>query len=108
MHMPENGFYYHYKHNPSGSVENYAYEVIGIARHTEIQDAATDKFVIYRKLGQSSYTENGKYMCARPLAMFFETVEKDGKTFPRFQKITDPAIIAKLAAIRDGMYSGGN
>jgi hypothetical protein len=25
--VPEPGFYYHYKHDPNGTVNNYAYEV---------------------------------------------------------------------------------
>ena len=37
--------------------------------------------------------------------MFFDKVEKDGKTLPRFQKITDPEVISKLEKIRDMMYS---
>jgi hypothetical protein len=31
-------------------------------------------------------------------------VTKDGKTFPRFTKITDPATIAELERIREEMY----
>lgn len=98
------GFYYHYKHDPSVSVNNYAYEVIGVARHTELQDPAIDKFVIYRKIDQSDYFENGKYMAVRPLEMFVSTVEKDGKTMPRFTKIHDQDILRKLVEIRDVMY----
>lgn len=33
--VPEVGFYYHYKHDPTGSVNNYAYEVVGVGFHTE-------------------------------------------------------------------------
>ena len=105
MTIPENGFYYHYKHDESKGVDSYAYEVLGCARHTEMQDPETDKFVIYRKLGESSYTENGKYMCARPLEMFNEEVTVDGKTMPRFTKITDEAVIAQLVQIRNKMYN---
>jgi hypothetical protein len=36
--------------------------------------------------------------------MFMEEVTKDGKTFARFQKITDPEIIKKLEEIRSQMY----
>jgi 8-oxo-dGTP pyrophosphatase MutT (NUDIX family) len=31
----EMGFYYHYKHDPEGPVNNYAYEVISVGFHTE-------------------------------------------------------------------------
>ncbi len=33
--IPEKGFYYHYKHDPKKGVEYYAYEVFGVALHTE-------------------------------------------------------------------------
>ena len=33
--VPEPGFYYHYKHNPNGPVNDYAYEVVGVGFHTE-------------------------------------------------------------------------
>ena len=105
MNIPEKGFYYHYKHDPAKGINNYAYEVIGMARHTELQDPAIDKFVIYRKIGESTYFENGKYMGARPLDMFLEDVIVEGQTMPRFTRITDPAVIAELAVIRDRMYN---
>ena len=101
MTEPEKGFYYHYKHDPTGAFNNYAYEVMAVAKHSEIE---TDKFVIYRPIRESEYYENGKYWAARPLAMFMEHVEKDGKRVPRFLKITDENLIAKLAKIRDEMY----
>jgi len=36
--------------------------------------------------------------------MFMEEVTRDGKTFPRFKKITDDAVIAQLETIKDKMY----
>lgn len=33
--IPEKGFYYHYKHDPKGEFNNYAYEVVGLGLHTE-------------------------------------------------------------------------
>jgi len=32
--VPEKAFHYHYKHDPKGEVNNYAYEVIGVGIHT--------------------------------------------------------------------------
>ena len=93
------GFYYHYKHDPSGPVNNYSYEVISVGTHTETHE----KFVIYRSLYQTE-TQGGANYWLRPLAMFMENVTKDGKTFPRFQKITDQAIITELEKIRDDIY----
>lgn len=41
----------------------------------------------------------------RPLEMWMGNVPKDGQAFPRFRKITDPAIIAELEKIKATMYS---
>jgi hypothetical protein len=53
------------------------YEVIDIAHHSETQEA----MVVYRAL----YGEHGLWV--RPVEMFFETIERDGKTFKRFDYI---------------------
>ncbi len=97
--VPEPGLYYHYKHDPKGPVNNYAYEVLGVSSHTE-EDGVW--FVIYRPL----YAEAGVYQASRklgvpcfdsrPVEMWLEEVEKDGVKIPRFRKITDPETIAKL------------
>lgn len=55
------------------------YEVIGIAKHSETQE----ELVIYKAL----YGE-GK-LWARPKKMFLETITREGKTFPRFEYISD-------------------
>ena len=69
MQEPEIGRYRHYK--------NKDYDVIGIANHTETME----KYVVYRAL-------YGTYeLWVRPLAMFMEMVELNGKSVPRFQKI---------------------
>lgn len=108
--VPEVGFYYHYKHDSSGVVNNYAYEVLGVGFHTE-DDARPGEahFLIYRPLYESSVYTASKALnipCfdARPLEMWMENVTKEGKTFPRFQKITDPKIIAELEKVRSEMY----
>ena len=108
--VPEPGFYYHYKHDPNGAINNYAYEVIGIGFHTE-DDArpGEEHFLVYRPLYEASVYKASKELgiaCFdnRPLEMWMAEVEKDGRKFPRFQKITDPAIIAELEKVRVGMY----
>lgn len=117
--IPEKGFYYHYRHDQSGAVNNCAYEVLGTAFNTESKGAGVhsdspedffeDEVVVYRPLYESSIVYNtGKRFWYRPVKMFFESVTKDEKTFPRFRKITDPAVIAELVAIRDRMYSDSN
>ena len=102
---PERGFYYHYKHDPNGSVNNYAYEVMGVGHHTEKECRPEDThMVVYRPLYKAYVYKNGKMFDIRPLDMFIENVTKEGKTFPRFQKITDSGTIRTLEQIRDEMY----
>lgn len=52
--VPELGFYYHYKHDASGDVYNYAYEVVGVGAHTEEDDVF---FVVYRPLYKTAMDE---------------------------------------------------
>lgn len=63
------GRYQHYKGND--------YEVIGVAQHSETREW----LVVYRAL----YGERGLWV--RPLQMFLEMVEIDGKPVPRFKWI---------------------
>lgn len=98
MNIPEKGFYYHYKHNPSIFFDH-SYEILGLSKNTE-----DDSFsVVYRPLYKNDWYEKCDFS-NRPLEMFMENVEKNDQAIPRFQKITDPEIIAKLVKIRDEMY----
>ena len=63
------GIYEHFKGN--------RYELLEIATHSE----TLEKMVVYKAL----YGEFGIWV--RPLSMWTETVERDGKTFPRFRYI---------------------
>lgn len=63
------GRYRHYKGN--------FYEVIDIARHSEIEE----ELVVYRKL----YGDHSLWV--RPLAMFVEHVLVNGQQIPRFEWI---------------------
>ncbi|WP_457857623.1 DUF1653 domain-containing protein [Psychrobacter pulmonis] len=63
------GIYRHYK----GSL----YQVLHTAQHSETEEL----LVVYRCL----YGEYGVWV--RPLSMFVETVEVDGKEIPRFELI---------------------
>ena len=67
MELITGGIYRHFKGN--------RYKVLGTAKHSE----TLETMVIYRAL----YGEHGVWV--RPLAMFTETVERDGKVFPRFE-----------------------
>lgn len=53
------------------------YEVLGVARHSETEE----ELVVYRAL----YGDFGLWV--RPVSMWNETVERDGKTFSRFTYI---------------------
>ena len=63
------GKYRHFKGNE--------YEVLAIAKHSE----TLEEMVVYRAL----YGEHGVWV--RPISMWNETVERDGKSFPRFTYI---------------------
>ena len=65
----EPGRYRHFKGNE--------YEVIGIARHSE----TCEPMVIYRAL----YGDGGLW--CRPASMWNETVDREEKTYKRFEKI---------------------
>ena len=61
-----------YRHFKGGE-----YEVIGVARHSETQEA----LVVYRPL----YNDSGLWV--RPHAMFFGSVEVDGRQLRRFERL---------------------
>ena len=63
------GRYRHFKGNE--------FEVIGIARHSETEEP----MVVYKAL----YGEGGVWV--RPAEMWNEIIERNGKTFRRFEKI---------------------
>ncbi|HVW82608.1 MAG TPA: DUF1653 domain-containing protein [Candidatus Paceibacterota bacterium] len=106
--VPQIGFYYHYKHDPAGAFNNYAYEVVGIGHHTEDDCEERDRFlVVYRPLYEAFVYKNGRMFDVRPLSMFMEEVEKEGKRFPRFAKIADPAVLRQLEELREKMYPPG-
>jgi len=63
---------------PLGTYEHYKgkkYKVISVARHSE----TLEKLVVYKQL----YGDGGLWI--RPLAMFTELVEVNGKKVPRFR-----------------------
>ena len=65
------GKYRHFKGNE--------YEVLGTATHSE----TLEEMVVYRAL------YGGKDLWVRPVSMWNETLEKDGKTVKRFEFIGD-------------------
>ena len=65
------GIYKHFKGN--------LYEVIDVARHSETEEL----FVVYKPM----YGDRQTWI--RPLAMFDETIERDGRTMKRFQAVNE-------------------
>jgi hypothetical protein len=63
------GKYQHYKGK--------FYEVLGVAKHSE----TLEDLVVYKKL----YDDGGLWV--RPLGMFLENVEVEGKIMPRFKYV---------------------
>lgn len=104
--MPERGFYYHYKHDPEASFNNYTYEVMGVGHHSESDCRPEDQhLVVYRPLYKDAFVyRNGKMFDVRPLGMFMESVTKDGVEKSRFTKIEDTDVIEKLKELREEMY----
>lgn len=64
--MIKKGIYQHFK--------GQKYEVLDVATHSE----TGEQYVVYKAL----YGDFGTWI--RPLEMFTETIERDGKTFLRF------------------------
>ena len=63
-----------YRHNKSGRL----YQVLGVALETENDET----LVIYKPLYKAEYE-----LFARAYKMFTETVEIDGRSAPRFERI---------------------
>ncbi len=107
--LPKPGYYYHFKHDPAGPINNYAYYIYGVGHHTEDGCAQDDAFMqVYRPLYEDSYAyRNGGLFDLRPLRMFFEPAQRDGRAVSRFTRITDPGVIARLAEIKARLYPAG-
>jgi hypothetical protein len=69
-----------YKHYKGGR-----YEVIGVAKHSE----TLEKLVVYKHLDDGG-------LWVRPLAMFSELVEVDGKKVPRFKHVICKTVRRRL------------
>ena len=78
---------------------------MGVGHHTEDDSRPEDvNMVVYRPLYEAFVYKNGKMFDLRPLDMWMGDIEKEGKTFPRFSRITDSDVISKLDAVRKEMY----
>jgi len=105
--VPTLGFYYHFKHDPEGPINNHAYELIGvgIGQDSERVDA------VYRKLYDDDTYERPdgfRFLCLRSLRSWMGEVAVGDTHVPRFQRITDPRWISALTRIRNEMYGRQN
>jgi len=77
--FPPIGIYEHYKSTPEA--KRY-YQVLGFANHTESHEI----LVVYLPLYLDP-RHSGPILQARPLSMFVEEIEINGKLLPRFRFI---------------------
>jgi hypothetical protein len=102
---PEPGYYYHYKHDSNGPLNNYAYYIYGVGHHTEDDCRPEDAFMqVYRPLYDAYAYRNGRMFDLRPLYMFYKPANLNGNEVQRFTRITDPKLISELQAIKARMY----
>jgi hypothetical protein len=78
----ESGYYKHFKGN--------IYQVIAVGKHSE----TTEEMVVYRGLYDSPHGYGAVWI--RPVVMFLETIERDGKTMRRFAPISSEEAIETL------------
>jgi len=109
--FPVEGFYYNHKHDPEKGIRDHAYYICGVGFHTERNCRPEDASMgVYQPLYESAPVYEASLEMGvptfdlRPLAMLMETVPKEVEEVPRFQKITDPQVIAELQAVRKEMY----
>lgn len=104
--LSEPGYYYHFKHDPDGPINNYAYYIYGVGHHTEDDCRPEDAFMqVYRPLYEKAYAyRNGGLFDLRPLRMFYQSAQWKGREVRRFTKITDQAVIAELGIIKTRLY----
>ncbi|MDB5254677.1 MAG: hypothetical protein JWL92_53 [Candidatus Nomurabacteria bacterium] len=98
MSIPEPGFYYHYKHDELKGFNHYAYELTSIGMHSE----DSTLMVVYYPLYKTDIAPANCFV--RPIDLFFDEVEYEGKILPHFTKIIDSEIILKLTEIKNTLY----
>lgn len=75
--MLKPGRYRHFKGNE--------YQVLEVAKHSE----TLEEYVVYRALYCQSGGEGGGGLWVRPLSMFVEEIEREGRKQPRFALIEE-------------------
>ena len=97
---------HHFKHDPAGPTNSYAYYIYGVGHHTEDDCRPEDAFMqVYRPLYEEAYAyRHGGLFDLRPLHMFFQPAEWQGRIVPRFTRVVDPDVIGQLERIKARMY----
>lgn len=105
--IPLLGFYYHFKHDPKGEINNGVYEFVDLK-----YDSLDEEWkAVYRSLSaDDKLYQLGHFEYTQPLKRFLGEVEvrvgkgKKTKMVPRFTKIEDRRIIGILQGLRSVMY----
>lgn len=97
---PELGYYYRYQHDSSGAFNNYAYCIYGLGHQPKM--IAVQKMRSCRSTGLYTKTAYAPGMAGCSIGDKPAIV--NGIEVPRFAKITDPEVIARLAAIKARVY----
>lgn len=101
--IPERGFYYSYKHDPSGPIYNNAYYVSFVGFLSKKQGG--DAQVVYWPLDKEAPVYKAvKGVDLKSIEEWFEEKEKDGIKVPGYELIADEEIIEKLVKIRNEMF----
>lgn len=83
----EVGYYRHFKGN--------IYQVIGVGKHSE----TGEELVVYLGLYDSPHGYGAMWI--RPVPMFLETIERDGKTMRRFAPISNKEAMSELYKVSE-------
>ncbi len=79
----------HYRHYKSKGGTDHTYEIVGLAKHTEIDALGQEAiFVVYKPLYNTEIlTMNKLDFFVRPLSLFIGSVEVEGTIVARFTKL---------------------
>jgi hypothetical protein len=101
----EPGFYRRYKRKEDDLLGVHIIEVLGINYNTDIEGFEASAQVLFRPLDRAMPVyQAGKATETKSYQTFIGTIEWNGNIIPRYEKITDPELTAKLETLRDEMY----
>ncbi len=107
--LPTPGFYYHWKHDPKNpdGIFDHAYEFLGPLHDATLSDEqgylVASRYA-YRPLYESASIYPGKGVNSRPIGQMTDNVDKPEYKGPRFIRIAEPALSAKMEERKRKMY----